>query len=385
MHSIHFCKTVDGITIAYACGGAGYTLIKTPTWLNHVELDVKSAVWRPWIEQFTQRFQLIRYDARGCGLSDRNVGPLSFVTHRLDLEAVVAASGLRRFALFGGSQGGAVAIDYAARNPDQVSHLILYGTYLRGALKRNQSPQAIEQANLLLKLVQLGWGQENSAFRQVFATQFMPDGTLEQLRAFDNIQRQTASPETAARLLQSFYEIDVSEQATQVVCPTLVMHSRHDARIPFEEGRQVASAIKNAEFVSLESRNHILLEQHEAWTLFWDEISAFMHRHQEMAAQINHDEIKHDADQFSSYGQHAAPPIHLKNKEDLRDLTAREMEVLDLIARGMDNDQIAARLSLSTKTVRNHITRIFGKLEIYTRAKAVVVARDAGLGLVPLV
>ena len=251
MHSIHFCKTLDGITIAYACGGAGYPLIKTPTWLNHVELDVKSAVWRPWIEQFTQRFQLIRYDARGCGLSDRNVGQLSFATHRLDLEAVVAASGLRRFALFGGSQGGAVAIDYAARNPDQVSHLILYGTYLRGALKRNQSPQAIEQANVLLKLVQLGWGQENSAFRQVFATQFMPDGTLEQLRAFDDIQRQTASPETAARLLQSFYEIDVSEQAAQVVCPTLVMHSRDDARIPFEEGRQVASAIKNAEFVSL--------------------------------------------------------------------------------------------------------------------------------------
>jgi len=343
MHSIHFCKTLDGITIAYACGGAGYPLIKTPTWLNHVELDVKSAVWRPWIEQFTQRFQLIRYDARGCGLSDRNVGQLSFATHRLDLEAVVAASGLRRFALFGGSQGGAVAIDYAARNPDQVSHLILYGTYLRGALKRNQSPHAIEQANVLLKLVQLGWGQENSAFRQVFATQFMPDGTLEQLRAFDDIQRQTASPETAARLLQSFYEIDVSEQAAQVVCPTLVMHSRDDARIPFEEGRQVASAIKNAEFVSLESRNHILLEQHGAWTIFWDEISAFMHRHQEMAIQI-----KHDADQVTSYWQQPVPPIHPKNKEDLRALTSREMEVLDLIARGMDNDQIAARLSLST-------------------------------------
>jgi len=379
MHSIHFCKTTDGVTIAYASGGNGHPLIKTPTWLNHVELDIKSPVWQPWIKQFTQRFHLVRYDARGCGLSDRNVASPSLATHRLDLEAVADAVGLRPFALFGGSQGGAIAIDYAARHPEHVSHLILYGAYLRGALKRTTSPQAIEQAHLLLKLVQLGWGQENSAFRQVFSTQFMPDGTLEQLRAFDEIQRQTASPDAAARLVQSFYEIDVSEQAAQVVCPTLVMHSRNDARIPFDEGRQVASAIKGAEFIPLESRNHILLEQHEAWTHFWEEISAFMRRHQETATQL-----KSGANELADRQPHIIFPFNTKAKEDLRDLTAREMEVLDLIARGMDNDQIAARLALSTKTVRNHITSIFAKLEVYTRAKAVVVAREAGLGIAPL-
>jgi pimeloyl-ACP methyl ester carboxylesterase/DNA-binding CsgD family transcriptional regulator len=379
MHHIHFCKTSDGVTIAYASGGNGHPLIKTPTWLNHVELDMRSSVWEPWIRQFTQRFQLTRYDARSCGLSDREVAPPSFATHRLDLEAVVKASGLRRFALFGGSQGGAIAIDYAARNPDRVSHLILYGAYLRGALKRTSSPQDIEQAHLLLKLVQLGWGQENSAFRQVFATQFMPDGTFDQLRAFDEIQRQTASPDAAARLVQSFYEIDVSEQAAQVVCPTLVMHSRDDARIPFDEGRQVASAIKGAEFVPLESRNHILLEQHKAWIAFWDEISEFMRRHQETST-----EFKPGGGESTSSPHPKILRSDARVKEDLADLTARELEVLDLIARGMDNDQIAARLAVSAKTVRNHITSVFAKLEIYTRAKAVAVARDAGLGIIPL-
>jgi pimeloyl-ACP methyl ester carboxylesterase/DNA-binding CsgD family transcriptional regulator len=379
MHSIHFCKTADDVTIAYAVGGHGFPLIKAPTWLNHLELDVKSLVWQPWITQFTRRFRLIRYDARGCGLSDRNVELGSFATHGLDLEAVVNAIGIPRFALFGGSQGGAIAIDYAARHPEQVSHLILYGCYLRGSLKRDASLQAIEQAQLMLKLVQLGWGQENSAFRQVFATQFMPDGTLEQLRSFDEIQRQTASPDAAARLLRSFYEIDVSSQARNVVCPTLVLHSRDDARIPFDEGRQVASAIKGAEFVPLESRNHILLEQQAVWEQFWDEISAFMCRHQDKAA-----EVKSGTNERTDREHNHVFPNNARIGEELHDLTPREIEVLDLIARGMDNDQIAARLALSTKTVRNHITNIFAKLEIYTRAKAVVVAREAGLGLTAL-
>jgi pimeloyl-ACP methyl ester carboxylesterase/DNA-binding CsgD family transcriptional regulator len=365
-YPIRFCKTADGVQIAYAVGGNGWNLVKTPTWLNHLELDVTTPVWRPWIEQMTRTFHLVRYDARGCGLSDRNIRSNSFATYGLDLEAVVNATGMRRFALFGASQGGPIAIDYAARHPEKVSHLILYGTYLRGSLKRNASPQAVEQAHLMLKLVELGWGQDNSAFRQVFATQFIPDSTLEHLRAFDEIQRQTVSPETAARLLASFYEIDVTAQACNVVCPTIVLHSRDDARIPFEEGRQVASAIQGAEFVSLQSRNHILLNHQPAWHQFFDEIAGFMMRHHEPVS-------------------HGHPDLHGKGMgEDLHDLSARELEVLDLIARGMDNDQIAARLALSPKTVRNHITKIFSKLEIYTRAKAVVVAREAGLGLTPL-
>ncbi len=353
-YPIRFCNTADGVRIAYAAGGTGLSLVKTPNWLNHLELDPKSPVWRAWIARMSRSFRLIRYDARGCGLSDRDVRHVSFATNLLDLEAVVDAAGIRRFALFGASQGAAIAIDYAARHPDRVSHLILYGAYLRGARKRDASAQAIEQADIMLKLVQLGWGQDNSAFRQVFATQFIPDSTLEQLRAFDEIQRQTASPEAAMRLLDSFHEIDVSAQAGKIACPTLVLHSRDDARVPFEEGRQVASAIHGAEFVSLPSRNHILLEHQTAWGQFFDEIAEFIQRHgNESAAEF----------------------------PGLGDVTERERHVLELVATGLSNSQIAETLGISPKTVRNHINHLFSKLEVRDRAHAIVLAREAGLGL----
>lgn len=353
-HQIRFCKTLDGVKIAYATGGRGLPLVKTPNWLNHLELDPKSPVWRSWIAQMSLTCRLIRYDARGCGLSDRDIDPGSFATNCLDLEAVVDALGLKRFALFGASQGAAIAIDYAARHPDRVSHLILYGAYLRGALKRNAPQPAVEEAQTLLKLVQLGWGHENSAFRQVFATQFIPDSTLEQLRAFDEIQRQTVAPEAAARLLRSFYEIDVSTLAHGVTCPTLVLHSRDDARVPFEEGRQVASAIRGAEFVSLPSRNHILLEHQPAWGQFFEEVTGFLRRH----------------------GGESADML-----PGLDELTKRERHILDLVASGLNNSQIATTLCISPKTVRNHINHIFSKLDVRDRARAIVQAREAGLGL----
>ena len=186
---IRFCRTADGVNIAFGMGGKGWPLVKTPNWHNHVELDAHSPVWHAWIERMSRMHTLVRYDARGCGLSDREVGPASFATNRLDLEAVVDAAGLGQFALFGLSQGAGIAIEYAARHPERVSHLILCGAYLRGALKRADSPQAKEEVQTLLKIVELGWGRENSAFRQVFTSQFIPDSTLEQLRAFDEIQR----------------------------------------------------------------------------------------------------------------------------------------------------------------------------------------------------
>lgn len=353
-HPIRFCQTVDEVKIAYAVGGSGLPLVKTPNWLNHLELDPKSLIWRSWIERMSRSCRLIRYDARGCGLSDRDVELGSFATNRLDLEAVVDALGLQRFALFGASQGAAIAIDYAARHPQQVSHLILHGAYLRGALQREASERVIEEAQTMLKLVQLGWGQENSAFRQVFATRFIPDSTLEQLRAFDDIQRQTVSPEAAARLLGSFYEIDVATLAHAVTCPTLVLHSRDDARVPFEEGRRVASAIRGAEFVSLPSRNHILLEHQVAWEQFFAEVAGFLRRHGGESVEA-----------------HAG----------LAELTERERRVLELVASGSNNSQIAAALCISPKTVRNHINHIFSKLDVPDRARAIVQAREAGLGL----
>jgi pimeloyl-ACP methyl ester carboxylesterase/DNA-binding CsgD family transcriptional regulator len=351
---IRFCSTGDGVSIAYAVAGAGRAFVKTPNWLNHLELDVVSPVWRGWIARMSQRYRLIRYDGRGCGLSDRDASVGSFAANQLDLEGVVAAAGLTRFVLFGASQGAAIAIEYAARHPDRVSHLIIYGGYLRGVLKRDPPRTTVEEAQTLLKIVELGWGRENSAFRQVFASQFIPDSTLEQLRAFDEIQRRTIEPEAAAKLLASFYDIDVSALAAAVVCPTLVLHAREDARIPFEQGRHVASAIRGAEFVSLESRNHILLDHQPAWQQFFDEVDGFLRRHGGA-----------DADAASSLGE----------------LTPGEVRVLDLVAAGLNNAQIAAKLGLRPKTVRNHINHIFNKLELPDRSRAIVMAREAGLGL----
>lgn len=352
-HQIRFCKTEDGVTLAYATGGAGLPLVKTPNWLNHLELDTISPVWRGWMERMARQHLLVRYDGRGCGLSDRTVPALSFETHLLDLQAVVEATRLDRFILYGASQGAAIAIEYAARHPDRVSHLVLYGGYLRGARKRG-SPRAAEEADAMLKLVELGWGRENSAFRQVFATQFIPDGTLEQLKAFDELQRRTVEPATAAAILSTLHGVDVSASAGQIRCPTLVLHSRGDARIPFEEGRRLASAIPGAEFVPLDSDNHVLLDHQSAWERFFVELESFLARHG------------------------AAPA---SKSPALAGLTPAETRVLELVAGGLANDAIARQLAITPKTVRNHITHIFDKLGVRHRAEAIVLAREHGLGL----
>jgi pimeloyl-ACP methyl ester carboxylesterase/DNA-binding CsgD family transcriptional regulator len=351
---IRFCSTTDGVSIAYGVGGAGRAFVKTPNWLNHLELDVESPVWRAWIARVSRQYKLVRYDARGCGLSDREARAGSFATNQLDLEAVVDAAGLKKFVLFGASQGAAIAIEYAARHPHRVSHLVLCGAYLRGALKREAAPKVVEEAQTMLKIVELGWGRENSAFRQVFASQFIPDSSLEQLRAFDEIQRRTIGPEAAAKLLATFYDIDVSALAAEVVCPTLVLHAREDARIPFEQGRLVASAIRGAEFVSLESRNHILLDHQPAWKQFFDEVDRFLRRHAGADAEA---------------------------ASNLSELTPSEVRVLDLVAAGLNNGQIATKLGIQPKTVRNHINHIFDKLDLSDRSRAIVMAREAGLGL----
>ena len=342
------------MSIAYAVGGAGRAFVKTPNWLNHLELDVESPVWRAWIARVSRHYKLVRYDARGCGLSDRHARVGMFATNQLDLDAVVEAVGLKKFVLFGASQGAAIAIEYAARHPDRVSHLVLCGAYLRGALKREAAPKVVEEALTMVKIVELGWGRENSAFRQVFASQFIPDSSSEQVSAFDEIQRRTIEPEAAAKLLASFYDVDVSALAAEIVCPTLVLHAREDARIPFEQGRLVASAIRGAEFVSLESRNHILLDHQPAWKQFFDEVDGFLRRHGGV-----------DAEAASS----------------LSELTPSEVRVLDLVAAGLNNSQIATKLGIQPKTVRNHINHIFDKLDLPDRSRAIVMAREAGLGL----
>jgi len=345
---IRFCTSHDGARLAYARSGRGPPLVKAANWLSHLEFDWESPVWRPWLSQLGSDRTLIRYDARGSGLSDWNV-ETSFDAWVRDLETVVEASGLRRFPLLGMSQGASVAIAYASRHPERVSHLVLYGGYARGPLKRAGSEREREEADTMSRLAELGWGRENPAFRQFFTTQFIPDGTPEQHRWFNELERISTSPANAGRFIRVLNDIDVTAHLPRVQCPTLVLHAVHDARVPFEEGRLLASSIAGARFVPLERNNHVLLAGEPAWSRWFEELRGFLGP--------------------ASLAANAFPA-----------LTARERELLDLIAQGRDNAQIAASLSLSEKTVRNHVTSIFAKLEVDNRARAVVVAREAGFG-----
>ncbi len=346
---IRFCTSTDGVRIAYATSGKGAPLLKAANWLSHLEFDWQSPVWRHWMTELSRDHQLVRYDERCCGLSDWNVEDVSFEAWMQDLESVVAASGLERFPLLGISQGASLAIAYAVRHPERVTHLVLYGGYARGRLRRDPSPEHREIALTMQRLVELGWGRENPAFRQFYTTQFIPGGTSEQHNWFNELARISISPANANRFLRILHEIDVTALLPRVACPALVLHVTRDAAVPFEEGRLMAGLIPGARFVPLESANHILLEDEPAWQRFVAEFRAFL-------------------------------PGSSPGGDAFADLTARERELLELIAQGRDNAQIAAVLGLSGKTVRNHITRIFAKLEVESRAQVIVLARESGFG-----
>lgn len=273
---VRFCATPDGARIAYATVGAGPVLVKAANWLSHLEYDWTSPVWRHWLDGLSERHTLVRYDERGCGLSDWDVDDFSLDAWVRDLETVVDTLGLERFPLLGISQGGSVAITYAVRHPERVSHLILYGGYARGRWKLALSPQQREETEMLLTLTKLGWGRSNPAFRQVFTSLFIPDATTEQMRWFNELQRMSTSPENAVKFLRAFYEIDVSHLASMVTAPTLVLHAREDGRIPFDAGRELAASIPGARFVTLEGKNHILLENEPAWPRFLAAVHHFL-------------------------------------------------------------------------------------------------------------
>jgi pimeloyl-ACP methyl ester carboxylesterase/DNA-binding CsgD family transcriptional regulator len=345
---IRFCTSADGVRIAYATSGSGPPLVKVGTWMTHVELDWESSVWRHWLRELSRDHTFLRYDARGCGLSDREVPEISLEAWVRDLEAVVDAAGIERFPLLALSQGGAIAITYAARHPERVSHLVLHGAFHRGRLRRDPSVQEREDIEAQIKLAEIGWGRDDAAYRQFFTTQFIPDSTLEQQRWWNELQRATISPANAARFIRAASEVDVAELARLVRCPTLVTHSKSDMRIPFEVGRTMAGLIPGARLVPLESRNHVLLEHEPAWAQWLKAVREFL------------------------------PAV--PGGAPFSGLTPREAELVELIAQGLDNAQIAARLELSDKTVRNHITSIFAKLEVNSRSRAIVLAREAGFG-----
>jgi len=271
---IKYCRSADGVKLAYATAGNGPVLVKTGNWLNHLEYDWESPVWRHLILGLAKNHTLIRYDARGNGLSDWEVPELSLNTWVSDLEAVVDAAGLERFPLLGISQGCAVSIVYAAKHPQRVSKLILYGGFVLGAKKR--SPEERDKRNALATLMRLGWGQDNPAFRQVFTNIFIPGATEEQKDFFNELERRTTTPELAAKMFDATGDIDLTAFVGEVRAPTLVMHARGDMIVPVDAGRALASRIPGARFVVLQGQNHLFLENEPATMQFFKEVDDFL-------------------------------------------------------------------------------------------------------------
>lgn len=274
---VRFCRSSDGVNLALATCGSGFPIVKTGTWLTHIQHDWNSPIWSPLFQRLTERFRLVRYDPRGCGLSDRDPERISFEGFVCDLETVTDALGLERFALLGTSQGAAVSIAYAARHPDRVSHLVLSGGYALGWNRRGTAAE-IATRTALLTLIANGWGQDNPAFRQVFAARLWPETTVEQSRSFDEMQRLSASPQNAERIQRVVGDIDVTSLLPLVKAPTLVLHSRRDDTVPRELGLMLAQQIPGARFVELDSRNHFPLSHEAAWKTYVEEIVGFVEK-----------------------------------------------------------------------------------------------------------
>ncbi|MBA3812254.1 MAG: alpha/beta fold hydrolase [Caulobacteraceae bacterium] len=265
----------DGVCIAYASIGDGPALIKAANWLNHLELDWESPVWAPLLRDLARDRRLIRYDARGNGLSDWDVEDLSFEAFVADLECVVDASGCTRFPLLGLSQGVAVAIEYAARHPEKVSHLVLWGGYAAGWRVEGDADLRAER-EALMTLFRQGWERDDARYRQVFSRAFMPLATEAELDAFDDLQRATTTPENAARSLEMFADIDVRHRLGRIAAPTLVMHGRGDKRVPFIQGARIAAGMPNAEFITLSTDNHLLIGREPAYGEFLAHVREFL-------------------------------------------------------------------------------------------------------------
>ena len=346
-HETRFCTAPDGVGLAYAIDGEGPPLVKASNWMTHLDYERQSPVWRHWVKELSRGHTLVRYDERGCGLSDRQFeGIPTLDTYVDDLSAVVDAAGLDRFALIGISGGGPTAIEYAVRNPERVTQLILYGTWTRGRYKRGESDA--EQSRLLIDLIRVGWGGAVPAFRQVFTSIYIPSAGEEQKRWYDDLQQASSSGEMAARLWQSRAKTEISDTARRVTQPALVLHARQDRVVPYEEGRRLAALLPDARFVTLETENHILQEGEPAWEAFLSGVRAF----------LGDDERARTA------------------AADVYELSEREREVLELVAAGMSNEQIAEKLFLSSRTVERHLSNVYAKLRLSGKsARAAAAAR----------
>lgn len=341
----HIARSTDGVRLAWTRAGSGPVLVKAANWLTDLRYDGQSPVWRHWIRFLGEHFDAIRYDERGCGMSDRKVDDVSDESWLADLECVIDAARIDRpMILLGISQGAAAVIRYAVKYPERVSQIILYGGYARGWAKRGDGQ--FEHYRAVIEMMRLGWGRDNPVFRQVFTARFVPEGTHEQVDWFNDLCLKTVAPEMAVRLLEARAQADISDLLSQVRVPTLVLHARHDEVIPFLEGRNLATEIPGAEFVELESRNHVLLAHEPAWQAFQQAVLEFT-------------------------GCHLADGTYA----DAATLTRRERQILSLLTAGLSNSDIGKKLFISEKTVRNHLSSVYRKMEVGSRAQAIVKAQ----------
>jgi pimeloyl-ACP methyl ester carboxylesterase/DNA-binding winged helix-turn-helix (wHTH) protein len=281
---IEFFTTSDGVRIAYTVGGQGPVLVRTIHWLNHLDFEWNNPLLRQWLSQMMRHHRLVRYDQRGSGLSDWNVGDFSFDRTVHDFEELVDAAGLESFAILGGCQGAAVGIAYAVRHPERVTKLIINGTFANGWPAPGDS--AREHLQAMLTLIRSGWGRDNPAFRQLWTTLFRPDANSTETAWMNELQRVSASPENAARMMAEFPNIKILDMLPKISCPTIVLHSRDDGAVPVQEGKLIAARIRGAHFVELPSRSHMVAPGDPAWELFVKQLSAFLGWRDEGAEQV---------------------------------------------------------------------------------------------------
>lgn len=346
--TIRYLTTRDQIRLAWASSGTGPSMVKASNWITHLEYDWESPVLRHWVRFLSEYFSLIRYDERGCGLTQRDVESVSIDHWIDDLEDVInAAKPQQPFALIGISQGACACVEYAFRYPERVSHLILYGGYVRGWTKHT-NPDYVREGRALVELTELGWGRPDPIYRRLLTKKFLPEGSEEQLRWFDDLCARSVSPAMAARLLVSRGEADVGDLLPLLKVPTLVAHAIGDQIAPISQGQRLAAGIPGAQFIQLDSPNHIMLEHEPAWQKFCDAVLDFT-------------------------------GVRSKAEDEIfKRLSARERDILGKLTFGMTNVEIGRTLFISEKTVRNQLTSIFEKLGVSNRSQAIVFARDHG-------
>jgi pimeloyl-ACP methyl ester carboxylesterase len=273
---IRFCTTRDDVRLAYATVGEGPPLVRAAHWLTHLDDDWNSSIWRHWLTDLARERMLVRYDERGCGMSDHDPPEITFESFVDDLEAVVDDLGLERFPLLGISQGGPVAVEYIRRHPERVSKLILVGSYTQGAMIRARTPEARRERKLQLEMVRVGWGREDPAFRLFFTSTFMPDAPPAMWDEFARLLRRTTSAENAARIIDATDSVDATETAKRIDIPTLILHARGDRRVPFDEARKWAALIPDSRLVPLDTENHLMRPDEPSWARLLDEVDRFL-------------------------------------------------------------------------------------------------------------